>query len=286
MEITPEQRQAMLEKILGKMEQPKVLPQVVYQVLETTNNDNGSVTSLERQISVDPGFTARLLAMSNSAYFALPKRVTSVKDAVMMLGMGQIREVAMNASVFDFFVGKTDKESVRRRDWWRISLETAAVARWLADGVADASPNEAYTAGLLHYLGKTAIDNFDPTGYDKIDQVVAQGGSERVAERVLFKADHIDLACELAARWKFPPTLVNAMNYEDEPPTDCPGKSLKGIVSIAHHVALYHFYNDAKYVEQSKQLEWVWPALGFALSDADNVISAGLAQLTSRPIAA
>jgi len=250
-----------LKAIIGSVGQLKVLPQVVFQIMSTTSDDQSSGAMLERQISVDPGFTARLLSMANSSYYALPKRVTSIRDAVLLLGFKVIRELAMNASVFDMFVGKTDKESMRRRDWWKHSVDTGVLARWLAEQNGKIDPAEAYTAGLLHFIGKTTMDQFDPAAYERILGVVEKGAPERLAERTLYGVDHIDVGVALAENWKFPETISQALNYEDSPNERFPDTPLRAAVAVATQFARYVADPECDAEERLCQMNWALDAL-------------------------
>ena len=109
-----------LEAILERVNEIAVLPHVVYKVLELSGSDDTSAIEIERSIQVDPGFSSRVLTLANSAYFGLPKKVSSIKDAIMFCGLKSVRELAMTVGIYDMFMGKQDKASLRRRGWWRL----------------------------------------------------------------------------------------------------------------------------------------------------------------------
>lgn len=198
-----------------------VLPQVVYKIIELTGSDESSAALMEREILIDPGFSAKLLRQANSAYYALPRKVTSIREAVMFLGFTSVRQLAMSVGVFDLFVGKTDRESLRRRKWWRHSLNTAVVARQLAPQFGfDAEP--AYTAGLLHLIGKTLLDRFDSALYEKVELVIEKGAPDLLAERAVYGCDHVLLGYEASLHWGFPDILASAMRYATPPDDGMP----------------------------------------------------------------
>ncbi len=226
-------QQKSLDQILSKVSEIAVLPQVLHQLMEITDSENGTTQDIEKAVSIDPGFSAKLLAMANSAHFALPRKISSIREASMMLGFKQIRAIALSAGVFDLFVGKNDKESVRRRDWWRFSVDSAGMSKWVAEQ-SGVNPHESYTCGLLHYVGKTLIDQADPSAYDKVMHVVEKGAPERLAEKIIFAVDHIDVAQEMARRWRFPESLVTGLNYLDTPAVTGESSPLAAAVSIGH----------------------------------------------------
>lgn len=204
-------------KVLAKTKDISVMPQVVFKIMEMTGGEEGSPKALEQAILVDPGFAAKLLTRANSAEMGLPRKVTSIRDATGYLGLTRVRQLAMAVGVFDMFVGKTDRESLRRRSWWRQSLETAMLARCVAEEAKIASTEEAYTAGLLHLIGKTMLCRFDPGMYSQVEDRVNQGEVDFKAERHVFACDHMQVLSALADRWGFPERLCVALDYRSEP---------------------------------------------------------------------
>ncbi len=202
-----------INKILERVGDVAALPQVVCQVVQATENEDASVIALERTILIDPGLSTRILAQANSAYYALPRKVTSIREAVMFLGFRGVRQLAMTVGVFDLFLGKTDRDSLRRRSWWRHSLDSALACRTLAEFLPLVAADEAYTCGLLHLIGKTLLDRYDAAQYERVQNVVDQGAPDVLAERAVFQCDHIEVALGVARKWGFPEILVNGLNY-------------------------------------------------------------------------
>jgi putative nucleotidyltransferase with HDIG domain len=225
-----------LEKVLKQVKDIAVLPQVVFKIMESTASTDASASELERSIQVDPGFSAKVLSMANSAYFALPKGVTSIRDAVAFLGFRTVRTIAMNAGVFDMFVGKNDKESLRRREWWRHSLDTAAAARYIATRVQGVNPEEAYAAGLLHLIGKTVLDRSNPEVYSMVMMAIEKGIADRLVETHFFGCNHVEVSMAVCNQWGLPIELSAATNYVSEA-AGLDNDSLRACVAIGHVLA-------------------------------------------------
>lgn len=232
-----EQQQDAVQAVLAQVGELAVLPQVVFKILELTGTDDSSAAQLERVIVVDPGFSARVLGQSNSAYYALPKPVRSIREAVVFLGFKAVRQMAMTVGVYDLFIGKNDKESLRRRSWWRHSLDSAVCARLLAERIRSVNPDEAYTCGLLHWIGKTLLDRYDPEQYERVQNVVNEGAPDVLAERAVFGCDHVAVAVGAAAKWGFPDTLVQGMNYFQPTKETDEAARLRAVTCLAHKIA-------------------------------------------------
>jgi HD-like signal output (HDOD) protein len=247
------------DEILSRVNEIAVLPHVVYKILEISGSSDAPAAELERAIVVDPGFSAKLLAHANCAFYGLPKRVTSIKEAVMFLGFKAIRQMAMTVGIFDLFAGKTDRESLRRREWWRNSIDAAVVSKWLASETRLASPDEVFTIGLLHLIGKTVLDRSQSGAYDEVESLVEGGLSVLAAERQVFGCDHIDIAMGAARRWGLPNVITNSFDYLSEPQPHDEFAKTCAILAFSRHVA-----DVARQGSTEAPPQWSLDQLGFA----------------------
>lgn len=247
------------EEILSRVNEIAVLPHVVYKILEISGSADAPAIELERAIIVDPGFSAKLLAHANCAFYGLPKRVTSIRDAVMFLGFKSIRQMAMTVGIFDLFAGKTDRESLRRREWWRNSIDAAVVSKWLAAETKLANPDEMFTIGLLHLIGKTILDRSQSGAYDEVEALTESGLEVVEAERTVFLCDHIGIAMGAAKRWGLPNVIVNSFDYVSEPNPDCETAKTCALLAFSRHVA-----DVARKGSTETPPTWALAALGLA----------------------
>src|ERR1041385_5357658 len=118
-----------LEELLEKVDGLAVLPHVVFKVLEVSASEDAQPLELERAIIVDPGFSSKVLTLANSAFFGLPRRVTSIREAFLFRGFRSDRTLAPTMGTYDVFVAKADRESLRHRAWWRHSVDTAVACK-------------------------------------------------------------------------------------------------------------------------------------------------------------
>ncbi len=214
-----------LAELLEKVDGLAVLPHVVFKVLEISASEDAPPLELERAIIVDPGFSSKVLTLANSAFFGLPRRVTSIREAILFLGFRAVRSLAMTVGTYDMFVGKSDKESLRRRAWWRHSVDTAVCSKALAFFTRKAQPDDCYTCGLLHLIGKTLLDRFGNGEYERVAIMMASGVPELDAESRVFGCNHVDVAISAAERWGFPQALVSGLSYLTPPDDDDPGRT-------------------------------------------------------------
>jgi putative nucleotidyltransferase with HDIG domain len=225
-------------QVVQKVKDLAVLPQVVHQIIHLTSNPNASAKDLERLISIDQGMSMRVLNTVNSAYYGFSRKIASIKDAVVLLGFKAVRNLAMTVSMFDLFVGKTDRQNLRRGKWWRHSIDTALCARLIASQVAGVSPDEAYTAGLLHDIGKPLLDRYGDAPYEQVEDLVAQGVPELAAEQQVYGCDHTAVGRAVSLHWGFPEKLVEAIGcHHAQTPDGFQDASLTAVVALANQVA-------------------------------------------------
>lgn len=266
-----------IEKLVARIDELAVLPHVVYKVLEQSATTDTAAAEIERTIVVDPGFSTRLLTLANSAFYGLPRKVTSIRDAVTFLGFKQIRQLAMTVGFFDMFVGKNDRESLRRRAWWRHSIDTAICCRWLAGESRKLPPDEAYTCGLLHYIGKPLLDRYLPGHYDQVEELVNSGWTDADAEREVFGWTHQDVAVAACQKWRLPEPLVNSLMYLDAPEPGDPfrfGRSCVALSSAISRMAVDGPNQDAIPA-------WAMQTLGIDAEKTDDYIERAISVIAS-----
>jgi len=269
-----------LTTLIDKVNDLAVLPHVVFKVLEISGNDDCAPIAMEKAIVVDPGFSTKLLTWANSSYYGLPRKVSSIRDAIGFLGFKAVRQLAMSVGVFDLFVGKNDQDSLRRRTWWRHSVDTAICAKYLALRTRKASPDDAYTCGLLHLMGKTLLDRFGEKDYKIVEALIEKGASCEQAELALYGLDHVTVGIAAAEKWGFPEILVGGFIYNAEPEADDPSGPVRSTVAIANKIVHYALegVHENGIVDRSLPL-WALSRIGLDPNQTLDIIEAGTAAI-------
>ena len=207
--LTPE-----LERRLSTaVERMPAFPRSVQRVLELTRDINCKPKDLVLVIEKDPVMTMKILKVINSAYYALPLRITSVNQSVIYLGINTIKNLSLSVAA----AGMLPPSNTAGFDTQRYlvhSLATASVARSLcsAYGGDDMDPGDCYVAGLLHDFGKVVFAQFLSAEFRNALQLSqAQGWPLYRAEVEVIGVDHGYAGAMLAARWAFPETLIESI---------------------------------------------------------------------------
>jgi len=268
-----------LEVLMAKVDNLAVLPHVVFKVLEVTGDCDSPANEMEKAITIDPGFSSKVLTLSNSAFFGLPKRVTSIKEALMFLGFKSVRNLAMTVGAFDMFVGKNDEESLRRRAWWRHSVDTEVCAKWLARVSPGLNADEAYTCGLLHYLGKTLLDRFGDGSYTDCSHLIESGVSVNEAEERIFGCNHVEVAVSATRKWGFPESLVQGLRYLEPPAEDEDFHKERACTALASTIAT--LARKGRVADELGIPSWCFSTLQLPDERAQTIVDEGIAEITA-----
>ncbi len=219
------------ETILSKLRDLPTLPDVANKVMEIASNPRSSAADMGKVISQDQSLTARILRLVNSAYYGFPRKISTVTQAVVILGFRTVRDLVLSISVSELFKGKKqagmDVEAL-----WLHNLGVAVTSKILAQRIDYDQPDEAFTAGLLHDLGKLVLIKFMPKDYEKVATIAKNGGKWiRDVEEGILGVDHAVVGKWVAEKWKFPPQLTHAILMHHQPQAE---NEYPELVSIVH----------------------------------------------------
>ncbi len=193
-------------------------PQAVAKLLETTRDDSGSLEDISKIIETDPGISARILELVNSAYYGLARKITTLSDAVILLGLDEIKKVALELSIFDAMFKKGQSAEFDRLLFWRHSIAVAVLSMELAKETGHANPEEAYIAGLLHDVGKIFLDLQGRTDYGTFILELSTATDLVIEkERQVIGLGHDDIGAYFCAQWNLPERLALVVKYHHQP---------------------------------------------------------------------
>ena len=192
------------------------------------------ISRLNDLIRSDASISSEILRRANSAMFGLRSEVGSIERAITMLGLDRVQSLAMTVGLGSY-VKVALRVAVLRR-CWRHSLGCALLAEELAEA-CEVRPDQAYTAGLLHDVGRLALLVKYPESYaDLLSVVMENGFCVPQGERDLFDIDHCEAGAWLAEEWAFPPSLVQAIGSHHQP-SEAQYPSLPRLVGLACRMA-------------------------------------------------
>ncbi len=193
------------------------LPEALVRLNVLVEDPRSTVEQIARVIETDSALTARLLRIVNSPFYGLPSRVETVRQAVSLVGMREIRDLAVATAVARVFEG-IPPELMDMERFWRHSLLTGLVARELARHRRDGAAESRFVAGLLHDVGKLLLARQIP---ELARHALARATYEQIplpeAEREALGFDHAEVGGALLEAWRLPEPLVVAARWHHAP---------------------------------------------------------------------
>lgn len=189
------------------------LPEVCMQVQSVADNPRSSADDMGAVIGRDPALTARLLKLVNSAYFGFPAKVETVTRAVSLVGVRQLRNLALAVSAVELF-DRVPAEQVSMVSFWSHSIYCGLLARELATACRVLHGERLFVAGLLHDIGRLMIYTHRPEEAERIHRQVDGNGCDlSAAERQVLGYDHAELGGALLQSWQLPEALQVAVAW-------------------------------------------------------------------------
>jgi putative nucleotidyltransferase with HDIG domain len=208
-------------------------PEVAQKMLLTVNRDDVRVDALAKLIARDQSLTVALLRLANSAFFAIPTRVTSIQQAVMLLGLGRVRDLVLGLSIWKSLDGKDPLGRKYRRRMWEHTATVAAAAKMLAERTGG-DGGAAFAAGLLHDVGKLILGlRLGASYWDLLADAASQGQTAAEIELATFGCHHGTVGGWLMQIWQLPPALVDPVALHHDPLSSEYGMDLVSVVAVA-----------------------------------------------------
>jgi putative nucleotidyltransferase with HDIG domain len=204
-----------LDGILEQIDLLAPIPAIASQIMTKSDDPDSSLAEIADLIANDPALTANLLKICNSAYFSLPRKVESVKDAVAWVGLDQIVELVLTNSVSANFNKGLEGYGLGEGELWRHAVTSAHIAKSLAQRYG-ASKNKhlIYTAALLKDIGKLILGRFVAFSFEKINILVhSQGYSFNDAEKNIIGMNHEELGAMVGQKWAFSEKLIYMIRH-------------------------------------------------------------------------
>lgn len=199
--------------LLLRVDELPSIPETLIRILKVLDDPASGPSDLTRVVRMDAPVMAKILRLANSPYYSSRGDLADINRCVTVLGYRTVRQVAICITVATSLMGSVEKAGgqLDYRELWRHSVVTGAIAKHLASMAGYPDPEEAFTAGLLHDMGKFVLEVHAPQLYSRL---MAERQTRRCSlcelERERFGFDHAELGAVFAESWRFPPLLVRA----------------------------------------------------------------------------
>jgi putative nucleotidyltransferase with HDIG domain len=207
----------LLKDILATAEKLPPFPDVVWKVMSLLRK-TAPVQEIEQAIQYDPAITAKVLMLSQSAFYGRKTKVSSLREAIFVLGNQKLMQVVLTSCASRFFQKSANGAETDERELWYHAVATAVTGETIARQIKHKKVLTIYTACLLHDIGKTVLNQYAKVYLHlRVANPKLNGKGLISAERKTLGIDHQELGELIARRWQFPKEVVEAIGHHHNP---------------------------------------------------------------------
>jgi len=222
------------QQIENAMDAVLPIPQIALKIIRMVNSDQHSIKDLAKEVLQDQVISAKVIRLCNSAFFHSSIKIDSIDRAILVLGEKRLLQLVLSSSMEDFLSQRDQGYSLCKGGLFKHALGTALASHKIAQLTGKASPDLAYTAGLLHDIGKVVLDQFMYAAYPLFYRTIQEENITLIAaERQLFGVSHTEIGGRLGNRWVLPESLIETIEYHHRPEQATLRRDLTHIVFLA-----------------------------------------------------
>ncbi len=185
-------------------------------VMEVANDPNAGAKEMKQAMEADVALSARVLRCVNSSAYAMRTRISNLQHAIALLGVKQIRNLAMTASVSKLFAKDQNVGAYNRKGLWRHMIAVGVCARLIAMRLRLKEFEEVFLAGLLHDVGIILEDQHVHEPFAKIVGELREGVTLGNVERKELAFDHAILGARMATAWRLPNGITDSVRHHHD----------------------------------------------------------------------
>ncbi|MGB7568951.1 MAG: HDOD domain-containing protein [Chitinivibrionales bacterium] len=212
------------------------LPEIVTRVMHIIHEPTTSARDVAFAIGQDLALSAKMLRLANSAFYGIPRSITSIHNAVVVLGFKVINTMVLGLTVFDMFPHDKRSALFNRTAFWRHCTSCGAISRFLVEQMTMFFPfdaEEAFCAGLLHDIGKVVMEQYLHEDFHK---ALRHAKSKKIplyeAEKEILGYAHTDVSRWLTTNWELPGNLLSPIIHHHLPSK---AKNCRDMATLCHY---------------------------------------------------
>lgn len=208
-----------IEEILNIANHIPPFPKVAMQVMKMLEDPAVQAKDMAEVIQYDSAITANILKTCNAAYFGLSRKVSALDDALVLMGQDALKDILIASSSARFYKGGAGEGyQLEQGELWKHSVAVAIMSKLISPHFKGVAPGAAFTAGLLHDIGKRFLSSFVASDFREImDRTHKDGLSFMAAEHEILGMDHAELGSLILQKWDFAEDMIEAVKMHHDP---------------------------------------------------------------------
>ncbi|HUS58114.1 MAG TPA: HDOD domain-containing protein [Planctomycetota bacterium] len=233
------------------------LSATIQRACNLAENPNASAADLAALIEYDPVLARKLLRLANSASYGAARRISSVTEAVVKLGFSTVRSLAVATSAMDAFHG-ADSEFFTYRQLWLHSAACAVVAQGIGRLTRLSSVDDAFTAALLHDVGKLVLFQFARGPFVRSLSIQkAERCLDISTERLIIGTSHAEIGRKMSTQWHLPPRLCESIGMHHGA-GEVERSPLAALCCVADYICSSHGLSSVIGIGTAKRPDWAF----------------------------
>lgn len=206
-----------INEILAKVKSFPTMPGAGAKMLALLQEQDPELTEIEEVLRYDPGLTANVLKLANSAYFGIPSKIGSLKQAVILLGLKRLSQLVVASCVSAVMDKSVAGYDLPAGDLWRHSVAVSIAGEAMVKDKKKHGRIDVFTPALLHDVGKLVLGTFVSEELEAIQRIAAKGVPFVVAENMVLGTDHAEIGARILAHWNLPAEVIRAVRWHHDP---------------------------------------------------------------------
>jgi HD-like signal output (HDOD) protein len=211
------------------------LPAIASKILQMLEVEDFNAAEVSKMIKIDPALSIKVLRMANSPLYAIRSEITSIQQAVLLIGFKKLSNLVLSVSIFSKFWLSSRKDAIPLlHKFWSHAASTAVIAQSIVKTVSSEYREHEFLGGLLHQIGTLGLIHYDFEKYKKVIQLVEKEDfTSPDAELEIFGANHIEIGSNIARNWKLPREIHSIIENYNHPTQDGSNAGLVASVGFA-----------------------------------------------------
>ena len=227
------------EQILDRISTIPAIPTAATRVIGLLQDPEVDINDVMEAIEYDPGLTSNVLRLANSAYFAGPRTIDSLRDAIVLLGMSRVFQLVITSAIIPIARQEVRGYDLPPGKLLEHCIAVAIACEELAGELNLKPPVSTFTAGLLHDVGKIVLSTFLEVDVAPIIEIAFRDGvSFEKAEAAVLGIDHAEVGAALLETWKLPSGIVEVVRYHHQPRPIEGDTLVVDLVHVADHLCI------------------------------------------------
>jgi putative nucleotidyltransferase with HDIG domain len=193
------------------------MPATGAKMLRMLEDPETTVDEIEDVLRHDPGLTGNVLRLANSAYFGIPSKVASTRQAVLLLGLKKLIQLVIASCVNAVMDKPVPGYNMPPGDLWRHSIAVSIASEALVKDKKNIDAEDIFTPALLHDIGKLILGHFVKEEQAAIEKIANTGVPYVVAENMVLGTDHAEVGAKILTQWSFPRDVIDAVRWHHDP---------------------------------------------------------------------